>query len=339
MGSLVSVPLLSYFALPAFTSYSTSANLFFFAINWYILLLTHPPLHVELIGITLVRLLFYLLPSLIFFVFDALLPSVAAATKEQGDIALPNRNNRKQLAKVAFWSTFNVALGIALQFGLEILLTRVLHWKSSLSLGKSLPTPYYFVKSILLLLVSRGILQYIIHRFILHNTRSPTTQPFARMHITWQHMVPAPYALIATYDHPVAYLLHHFFPLYIPAWTLRTHLLPFLFTLAFISLEECLTYSGYSYLPSTIMLPGMARRVDNHFLVKGQGNFAAFGVVDWVNGTAVGHDVIADMKAEWDKRDGDQRVAEVVNGAQGFVDGVSDKLKKGGRRRKVSGKS
>ena len=339
MGSLVSIPLLSYFALPAFTSYSTSFNLVFFAINWYILLLTHPPLHVELIGIALVRALFYLLPSLVFVAFDALLPTVAVALKAQGNIALPVRHNRKQQAKIAFWAMFNVVLGIALQAGLELLLTRVLHWRSSLSLSKSLPTPYYFAKSVLLIFVSRGVLQYTIHRFILHNTHNPTTQPFARMHITWQHSIPAPYALIATYDHPVAYLIHHFLPLYIPAWTLRTHLLPFLFTLAIVSLEECMTYSGYMYLPSTVMLPGMARRVDNHFLAKGQGNFAAFGMVDWVSGTSVGGDVIDDMKAEWDKRNGDEKVVEVVDGAQNFVDGVNDKLKKGGKRRKASGKS
>lgn len=87
------------------------------------------------------------------------------------------------------------------------------------------------------------------------------------------------------------------------------------------------------------MLPGMARRIDNHFLSKGQGNFAAFGALDWISGTSVGGDLIDDMKAEWDKRDGDEKVGEAADGVQGFVDGMGDKLKKGGRRRKASGKS
>lgn len=339
MGSLVSIPLLSYFALPALTSSSTSFNLVFFAINWYILLLTHPPLQVELIGIALVRIIFYLLPGLVFFSFDSLLPSLSVALKTQGDLALPKRNNRKQQANIVFWAIFNVALSIALQGGLELLLARVLHFKSSLSLSKSLPTPYYVLKSVALLLFFRGTLQYLIHRFILHNTRSPATQPFASMHLAWQHSMAAPYSLIASYDQPVVYLIHHFLPLYVPAWALRVHLLPFLFTLAIVSLEELMTYSGYAILPSTIMLPGMARRIDNHFIAKGQGNFAAFGLLDWVSGTSVGGDLIDDMKAEWEDRRGDEKVAAAADGAQGFVEGVGDKLKKGGRRRKVNGKA
>ena len=83
----------------------------------------------------------------------------------------------------------------------------------------------------------------------------------------------------------------------------------------------------------------MARRVDNHFLVKGQGNFAAFGMLDWISGTSVGNDLVDDMKAEWDTRHGNEKVVETVDGVQGFAEGVGEKLKKGGRRRKGSGKS
>lgn len=335
MGSIISLPILSYFALPVVTSYSTSFNLLLFAINWYILLLTHPPLQVELIGIVLVRILFYLLPSLTFLVFDGLLPSLAVALKAQGDLALPLRNNRKKQGQIIFWSIFNLALGVAIQAGLELLLTKVLLFRSSLSLSKRMPTPYHIIKSMAILLVARGSLQYIIHRFILHNTRSSFTKIIARVHILWQHSVPAPYSLIAVYDHPVAYLFHHFLPFYIPAWLLHTHLLPFLFTLAIVSLEECVTYSGYAYIPSAIILPGMARRVDNHFLAKGEGNFAAFGLLDWISGTSVANDFADDMKAEWAKRDGNVKIVE----AQDFVEGVGEKLKKGGKRRKGSGKS
>jgi len=336
MGSVVSLPILSYFALPAVTSYSTSFNLLLFAINWYILLLTHPPLQVELIGIALVRILFYLLPSLIFLAFDGLLPSLAVALKAQGDLALPRRKNRKKQGQIIFWSIFNLVLSIAIQAGLELLLTKVLLLRSSLSLSKRMPTPYHILKSMAILLVARGSLQYLIHRFVLHNTRSPITQTFARMHILWQHSVPAPYSLIPFYDHPVAYLFHHFLPLYMPAWLLRTHLLPFLFTLAIVSLEECVTYSGYAYIPSILILPGMARRVDNHFLAKGEGNFASFGLLDWISGTSVANEFADDMKAEWAKRNEDGKVVDMVDSAQGVV---GEKLKKGGRRRKGSGKS
>ena len=83
----------------------------------------------------------------------------------------------------------------------------------------------------------------------------------------------------------------------------------------------------------------MARRVDNHFLANGEGNFAAFGLLDWISGTSVANEFADDMKAEWAKRDGDVKIVEAVDGAHAFVDGVGEKLKKGGKRRKGSGKS
>jgi hypothetical protein len=36
MGAALSLPLLSFFALPAFTSYGTSMNILFFTLNWYV---------------------------------------------------------------------------------------------------------------------------------------------------------------------------------------------------------------------------------------------------------------------------------------------------------------
>jgi hypothetical protein len=113
------------------------------------------------------------------------------------------------------------------------------------------------------------------------------------------------------------------------------HLLPFLFTLTIVSLEETLTYSGYSasLLPSAIMLPGMARRLDTHFLVKGKGNYAAWGVADWVLGTSVGADIADDVAEEWDKRDGDDKVNQIGNETTGFIEGITEKAKKGARRK------
>jgi hypothetical protein len=185
-----------------------------------------------------------------------------------------------------------------------------------LNVSKQLPFPWQAVQSVVAGLLIRGVslaqgphgdgetnsaqsLQYPIHRFILHNPRFRT---ISNWHSRWQHSVAAPFSLIAAYDHPVCYLLHHWVPLYLPAFIFRTHLLPFLFILAMSSSEELFTYSGYNILPSTILLRGMARRVDAHFLAKGKGNYAAFGVVDWISGTSVGGDpVIDDLKAEWDK--------------------------------------
>lgn len=160
MGAAISLPLLSFFALPAFTSYGTSMNLLFFTLNWYILLLTHPPLQVEIIGISLVQLLLYLLPGLLFLGLDAGVPSLASAVKTQGDLSLPvrgGRGARKRVAKIVGWSVFNVALGVAVLGGLETLLTKVLLTRHALSLSKTMPMPYAILKSVALLLAIRGV--------------------------------------------------------------------------------------------------------------------------------------------------------------------------------------
>ncbi|KAE9981898.1 hypothetical protein EG328_011354 [Venturia inaequalis] len=328
MGAAISLPLLSFFALPAFTSYGTSMNLLFFTLNWYILLLTHPPLQVEIIGISLVQFLLYLLPGLLFLGLDAGVPSVASAVKTQGHLSLPVRGGkgaRKRVAKVVGWSIFNVALGVALLGGLETVLTKVLLTRHALSLSKTMPMPYAILKSVALLLAIRGTLQYPMHRYILHSPRSP----FTALHMAWQHTLPVPFTLAATYDHPICYLIHHWVPLYLPAIALRVHILPFLLALSIATLADTVSYSGYStaLLPSGIILPGMAHRVEGHFLSKGEGNFSSFGLVDWVGGTGVGSDLLDDMKAEWAKRDGSGKLLEAGDNAGNLIGGVGEKMR------------
>jgi hypothetical protein len=119
---------------------------------------------------------------------------------------------------------------------------------------------------------------------------------------------------------------------------MRIHILPFLFALSIVSIEELMTYSGYSIMPSGILLPGMARRNDNHFLCKGDGNFATVGVIDWVSGTAIGGDVVDDMKAEWMKHGGEQKLIDAGDSAGNFVDNMSEKLKKKAGRKKTVAK-
>jgi hypothetical protein len=117
-------------------------------------------------------------------------------------------------------------------------------------------------------------------------------------------------------------------------------LLPFLFILAVSSAEELLTYSGYAVLPSTILVRGMARRVDGHFLAKGKGNFTAFGAVDWVSGTSVGGDlVIEDLKKEWDKHNVSNKLVDGANNAGDVMETLGFQLKSkagngGGRKKK-----
>ncbi|TKA32192.1 hypothetical protein B0A49_13471, partial [Cryomyces minteri] len=83
MSSFVSLPLLSFLALPALTSPSTSLNILFFYVIWTTLVLSHSPLNVEVYGSLAIRAIFYILPSLLFLAFDTAFPSLAVGVKAQ----------------------------------------------------------------------------------------------------------------------------------------------------------------------------------------------------------------------------------------------------------------
>jgi len=167
------------------------------------------------------------------------------------------------------------------------------------------------------------ILQYYIHRDILHSSAGGT---LARLHQSWHHSVTAPYSFTAAYDHPLPYLLLRWIPLYVPAIAFRFHLTTYLIMIALTSLEELFTYSGYNVLPSTIMLRGMARRVDAHMMSQGKGNYGPLGVLDWVNGTTLaGQDVVDDLGDEMGKH-------QVEEKANGMASKLKGKAKKAGGR-------
>lgn len=176
------------------------------------------------------------------------------------------------------------------------------------------------------------ILQYYIHRHILHAPRSR----IARWHRNWQLSIRAPYSFVANYDHPVAWLLHRWLPVYLPAVIFRFHILTFQLLLALVSLEELLVYSGYSVLPSTIILSGMARRADAHLLTGGQGNYAPWGLLDWVHGTTIGGDVVEDMRDELEKHHVPEKTSKALDSANGAVDNLGSRIKN--RRSKGKGK-
>jgi hypothetical protein len=112
-----------------------------------------------------VQLLLYVLPALVFLIFDAGVPSVAVLIKSQGELALPGRAGRIRVAKIAGWSIFNVLLGAGLLGGLELLLAKVLHVRSALSLSKTMPMPLAMAKSVAFLLVTRGV-SFTLHALI-----------------------------------------------------------------------------------------------------------------------------------------------------------------------------
>lgn len=153
MDALFSLPALSFLIIPTFSSYSTSLNLLFFYLTWSTLVLSHPPLKVEILGTLAVRVLFYILPSTLFLFFDGVLPSAAVGLKAQGDVALPSSGGKGRWWKVASVSVGNVLLSVAVQAGVEALFTEVLHIRSALKVTTTLPMPWGIAKDLL-----RGLL-------------------------------------------------------------------------------------------------------------------------------------------------------------------------------------
>lgn len=102
--------------------------------------------------------------------------------------------------------------------------------------------------------------------------------------------------------------------------------------LGVFSLEEVFTYSGYNVLPSTIMLKGMARRVDAHMLSEGKGNYGPLGVMDWFHGTTLGADVMDDLQQEMEKHNVQERTGKAIDGAGDTANGLAGKLRDKARK-------
>ena len=327
LQALVGLPFLSLLLIPTTGSWSTTINFFFFYLTWSTLILSNTPLRVELIATLSVRTIFYILPSLAFLSFDAALPGFAESFKALQSSALPLKNaSRKKtfrLGRILAWSILNILLSIILQTSIELLLTKVLFFRSALRVSHSLPSPITIVKNLALGFLSREVLTYVIHRYTLHESDGLP----ARLHNSWYHTdIVAPYPLSGSYDHPIPYLLHKFLPMYLPAALFRFHLLTYILYLTIVSLEETFAYSGYSSVPGNFILGGIARRTDNHCVAGEEGNFGCFGLVDWVMGTSIGADLGDDMMDEAEKHD-------VQGKAKRGAKKVNGKAKKGLRRR------
>jgi hypothetical protein len=125
-----------------------------------------------------VRLIFFVIPSLLFFLFDTLVPSAAAVIKVQGEDGLPAGRRLKsgiKEIKVAAWAISNVFLGIAVQGLLEYLLTNIFQVKSALKVTTTLPLPWGIVKDLVRGLMARevrDILSVFLRVFRFANSRS-----------------------------------------------------------------------------------------------------------------------------------------------------------------------
>ena len=327
------LPFLSFLALPFFTGTSTTISIAFFYLTWSALVLSHSQLTVELYGTLAVRLLCFVLPALGFVLLDSGAPKLSRGIKNRGSSQLPLLQlGRRKLLEVVGVGLFNVALSIALQALIELVTTEVLHLRSILRVTTIVPLPWNIIKDVLSGFVLRGILIYVVHRFVLHTIDSP----LKTWHLEWQHSVSLPFSIVAADDHPVNYLLGQWLPVFLPALVFRFHVLTWHFFLALCSLEELFVYSGYAVLPSRIILLGMARRNDEHFacVADGQatGNFGRTGILDFVCGTTCSgeDDALDDFQAEAEKHQVKERAQDAKDGAIAGLKG-RQRAKGGGR--------
>ncbi|KAF4337135.1 hypothetical protein FBEOM_8985 [Fusarium beomiforme] len=329
MDVLLSLPIISYLLSPASASWSTSLNIFFFYVQWTTFVLTHTPFRVRLIGSLAMRIVLFLIPSLITLLLDTAVPSIAESLKFGGRASLPPRNARL-LARQLGLVLVNLLLVTLLEGGSHVLF-RFVFGENDFHPTAVLPLPWQLAKHLVLMNAGREVLSYYIHRNILHANGA-----IGRFHQRFSHTrSAAPYSLLAFADHPVPFLLHHFFPMYLPAVALRPHMVTYFLFLALCTAEETVTASGYNIVPGIIM-GGMTRRRAAHYASGGDCNFGVWGFLDWANDTGRGRDVLDDVRAEAEKQNVKERSADKLNSGVNALQGGIDKLTngdEGGRRR------
>lgn len=116
------------------------------------------------------------------------------------------------------------------------------------------------------------------------------TSWLAKAHQKWFHSLDYAWPSTAHYDHPVVWVLVRFIPTYIPAIVVRPHIVTFLIYMVFVSLEETLVYSGYTFMSMNWFLNPMARRLEDHMLTRGGFNYGSWGLFDFVFNTSVDED-------------------------------------------------
>lgn len=236
------LPILSLVAVPLFGGSSTQLSLVFIYLTWTALLLSHDPLALELYGTLFVRLLFFLVPAMLFLAFDCLLPQLSKNVKARGKRHLPHQLGRKRIMEISGVAVGNVLLGVVLQVFLEWVVTEIFHFRSLIKISKipTMPLPWSVAMNLAKGLAVRGASHYFIHRYLLHK-RASFLEAY---HMQWQHGIDFPFSIVAAYDHPASYLLRNWLPTILPAILFRYHALTWFTFLALTSLEELFTYSG-----------------------------------------------------------------------------------------------
>ncbi|KAL6907130.1 sterol desaturase family protein [Trichoderma evansii] len=318
MDVLFSLPMFGYFLGPALTSWSTSLNLLFFYMTWSTLVLSQPPIVVHIFGILAIRIVFFLIPSLATLFFDVSLPSLAVGIKHGGRSALPPRD-AAALAKLLGLVLLNLVIITAIEGALSFAFILIFN-EPVFRTTTTLPLPWAIFKHVLILLTARETLLYYIHRFILHDK---SYRWLSKRHQSYAHAkAGAPFSLRLMADHPLPLLFYRFLPLYLAAVLLRPHILTYFFVLLICTLEETIAMSGYTVVPGIIM-GGIVQRSAIHYAGKGTSNYGSWGMLDWINGTSKGRDVLEDVKNEAEKHRVKERSSKKIDqGVNAVREGV-----------------
>ncbi|KAF3087947.1 hypothetical protein TWF569_007302 [Orbilia oligospora] len=318
-----------------FNNYTASSlNLFFFWMTWTTLIMSHPPLRVELIATFFVRLVFFLLPALVFTLFDNLLPSLAgkepyvtSKPASRKKVAVPTGRGKKKTLEVSnlnrgtFFAIFmtigNIMLGIGIQGLLEYIAVDIFRRPRLLKISSTFPYPWDMARGIAYAMLLRELFIYYPHRHIHQNPKSP----FHKSHV---HPTPTTSSLNLTSTTPIDYVLLQFLPIYIPSVMLSFHLLTYLAFVAITSIIDVVCYSQYEYLPKAFFIGRIARRVRGHDESGGRGGYGWIGLLDWVHGTEI----------HWNEG-GVMGVGGGGEGGEGFTQAV----RRGVRTRKASRKA
>lgn len=325
MDVLLSIPLVSTLFTP---SWSTSLNLLFFYATWSTLVLTHDATTIHATALVVLRIVLWLIPSLLFLAFDTLFPGLASSIKFAGAASIPRRPLRL-LALAVFNMLLVTAVEAGLSYGFHYGTRKPLFRTST-----TLPLPWQLFKHILILFAARESLTYYTHRFLLH---ARSGRPLlTSLHARYAHTHPA--CSLGLYaDHPLPLLVLHLVPVLLPSLALRPHLLTYILFTALCTGEGTLANSGYSIVPG-IFLGGITKRTAIHYASKGSANYGAWGFLDWVNGTSRGGDVLEDVKEEAEKHHVKEKSTKKLNDGANLIQDSVDAWRSGNGTRKSSRK-
>ncbi|KAH6675224.1 sterol desaturase family [Verticillium dahliae] len=243
--------------------------------TWTTLVLSHSALKIELVGTLGLRLVFWLLPSLVFLLFDTLIHTLASLSSMAATSALPP-TDPVFLARTLGLSLVNLALAVGLEAGISIA------WTTAFQTPISQPRPHPAVPG-----PPRAL------------RAAATPWPPSKKHA--QPPQRAAFSLLLFAEHPLPFLVHRVLPLYLPSLALRPHLLTYFLFVGLCTLEETLATKWVLDRSPGIMMGGITRRTAGHYAGGGRGNYGAWGLLDWAHGTSVGKNVIEDAKDEAEK--------------------------------------